>query len=126
LVGDRFRWRRRRRRERDLPSADDSLGPGEPRGAEDDDGRAAAQALDQQQTVFERQLQKDRDLFALHLAMGWTTYLMAPANIVAAIVYPPALVGLLPLTGLAVWNWRRMLRRDRGELEPTTRPPADA
>lgn len=89
------------------------------------DARAAAQALSQQQAAFERRMQKDREVFALHLVMCWTTYLMIPVTVIAVFVYPAALAGLLPLTGLSIWNWRRVLRRDTGDVEPTTLPPAD-
>jgi hypothetical protein len=65
-------------------------------------------------------------LFRLQLAMGWSTFLMIPATVVAVIIYPPAAAGMIPLTGLAAWNWRRMLKRDGGEIEVMTKPPADA
>jgi hypothetical protein len=69
-------------------------------------------------------MRKDRDLFRLQLAMrGWTTFLMLPISIAAIAFYPPAAAGLVPLNGLAAWNWRRMLRRDGDEIEVTTKPP---
>jgi hypothetical protein len=69
-------------------------------------------------------MKKDRDLFRLQLAMGWTTFLMVPISIAAIVFYPAAAAGLVPLNGLAAWNWRRMLRRDGDAIEVTTKPPA--
>jgi hypothetical protein len=87
--------------------------------------RAAAQALAQEQAAFEREMQKDGALFRLALVMGWTTFLMVPATVIAAFVYPRALTGLVPLSGLAFWNWRRVLRRD-GKVGPTTSTSKEA
>jgi hypothetical protein len=87
------------------------------------DAEIARQALGQEQAVFDRKMKKDRDLFRLQLAMGWTTFLMLPISIAAIAFYPPAAAGLVPLNGLAAWNWRRMLRRDGDEIEVTTKLP---
>jgi hypothetical protein len=88
------------------------------------DPQIERQALAQEQAVFERKMKKDHDLFRLQLAMGWTTFLMVPISVVAIAFYPAAAAGLVPLNGLAAWNWRRMLRRDSEEIEVTTKPPA--
>ncbi len=85
----------------------------------------ALQALAQEQAVFEREMAKDRPLFMLHLAMSWTTFLSLPASVIAAFVQPAAVPGLMPLVGLAAWNWRRVLRRGAGALNPATKHPRD-
>lgn len=90
------------------------------------DERATAQSLEQEQAVFERKVFVHDALFKLQLAMGWSTFVLPPATLVALLVYPPAGAGMLPLLGAAFWNWRRMLKRDEGELEAVTKPGDDA
>lgn len=85
------------------------------------ESKIANQALAQEQALFDRNLEKDHALFRLHVVMGWATVLMVPTTVVISILIPPAAIGLVPLTGLAGWNWRRTLRRDGGELETTTK-----
>ncbi len=62
-------------------------------------------------------------LFKLQMAMGWATFLLVPMTIVSTVIYPPSAAGLVPLTGVAAWNWRRMLKRDNAEIEVMTKPP---
>jgi hypothetical protein len=85
------------------------------------ESRIAEQALAQEQALFDRNMEKDHALFKLHVVMGWATVLMVPTTVVISILIPPAAFGLVPLTGLAGWNWRRMLKRDGGQLETTTK-----
>ncbi len=86
--------------------------------------RATAQALAQEQALFDRNMKQGDALFKLELAMGWTTFLMVPATLIAVIIYPLAAAATVPLAGLAAWNWRRMLRRGSGETEVMTKPSA--
>jgi hypothetical protein len=106
----------------DTPGDDDALFP---ETAAERETQIATQALAQEQALFDRKMEKDNALFKLQLAMAWTTFLMIPAALAAIVVFPPAATGLVPLTGLAAWNWRRTLRRDSGEIEVLTKPPAD-
>lgn len=85
------------------------------------DQEARSQALAQEQAVFNRKMDDHGALFKLQLAMGWATFLMIPTTVIASFVYPPAAVGMVPLTGLAAWNWRRMLRRGEADIEVMTR-----
>ncbi len=62
-------------------------------------------------------------LFKLQMAMGWATFLLVPVTVVTTLTYPPAAAGLVPLTGVAAWNWRRMLKRDSDGIEVMTKPP---
>lgn len=86
--------------------------------------RHADQALAQEQTVFERKLQKDDAMFKLQITMGWATVAIIPVSAAAIFLDPAAAVGLVPLNGLAAWNWRRTLMRNDSELEAITKPPA--
>jgi hypothetical protein len=92
----------------------------------DPDTETTFQALAQEQALFNRKMEEHDALFRLQLAMGWSTFLLVPATVIAVIVYPPAAAGMVPLTGLAAWNWRRMLRRDSGEIEVMTKPSANS
>lgn len=87
------------------------------------DREVRSQALAQEQAVFERKMDDHGALFKLQMAMGWATFLLVPVTIVATLIYPPAAAGLVPLTGIAAWNWRRMLKRDSAEIEVMTKPP---
>lgn len=69
-------------------------------------------------------MKEGRALFKLQLAMGWTTFFLVPATVIATIAYPPAAIALVPLSGLAAWNWRRMLKRNGSEVQVMTKPPA--
>ncbi len=69
-------------------------------------------------------MEEGNALFKLQLAMGWATFLLVPATVIAAFVYPPAVVALAPLSALGGWNWRRMLNRE-SEAEVMTKPPTD-
>jgi len=86
--------------------------------------RHADQALAQEQTVFERKLQKDDAMFKLQITMGWATVAIIPVTAAAIFLDPAAAVGLVPLNGLAAWNWRRTLMRNDSELDAVTKPPA--
>jgi hypothetical protein len=55
--------------------------------------------------------------------MGWATFLLLPANVVVALFEPATAAGMVPISWLALWNWRRMLKRDAGDLQPTTNAP---
>ena len=79
------------------------------------DTEADAQALWQEQTVFERNIRENDALFRLQMAMGWSTFVIAPAGVVAVIIYPPSLAVVVPLLSAAIWNWRRMLARGGAE-----------
>lgn len=87
------------------------------------DEKTVDQALAQEQAVFERKIQESGALFRLQLAMGWMTFLLVPVSIAAFFIYPPSAIGTVPLNSLAIWNWRRMLKRDSGDIEVTTKRP---
>jgi hypothetical protein len=101
------------------PAPSDDAGDPKPEAIE----KAANQRLAQEQTVFERKLHESDALFRLQLAMGWMTFFLVPASVIAGIVYPPSLLGTVPLNGLAIWSWRRILNRRSGEIEVTTKRP---
>lgn len=85
--------------------------------------RIVSQALAQEQAAFERKMSQGDALFRLQLAMGWMTFLIVPASVFAVIAHPAALLGAIPINGAAAWNWRRMLQRRAGEIEPVTKLP---
>lgn len=89
------------------------------------DQRTEFQALEQERTVFERSVEQDDALFRLQMAMGWSTFVIFPATLVALIVYPPVGAALVPLLGAAVWNWRRMLARSGGKRAVITKRKHD-
>jgi hypothetical protein len=80
------------------------------------DKQANVQALRQEQAVFERNIRQNDALFRLQMVMGWSTFVIGPATLITLIVYPPLGAAFVPLLGVAVWNWRRMLAR--GWVEP--------
>jgi hypothetical protein len=96
------------------PSLGGSSGPPPVPSQAELDQRADFQALEQEQAVFERSIKQDDALFRLQMAMGWSTFVIAPLTLVALMVYPPLGAALVPLLGAAAWNWRRMLARSGG------------
>jgi hypothetical protein len=89
------------------------------------DQRTESQALEQEQTVFERSVKQDDALFRLQMVMGWSTVVIFPTTLMALIVYPPVGAALVPLLGAAVWNWRRMLARSGGKRAVITKRKHD-
>lgn len=63
-------------------------------------------------------------MFRLQMTMGWATVVIIPMSVASIFLDPAAAVGLVPLNGLAAWNWRRTLMRNDSELEAITKPPA--
>jgi len=87
--------------------------------------QADIQALQQEQVVFERNNRENDALFRLQMTMGWSTFVIAPVGVVAVIIYPPALVVVVPLLSAAVWNWRRILARGGTERTVITKRRRD-
>ena len=85
------------------------------------DKQADVQALEQEQELFERNIKRNDALFRLQMAMGWSTFVVAPATLLSLIIYPPIAAALTPLLGVAIWNWRRMLARGWAEPVITTK-----
>ena len=111
-------------RRRNVRAHHASAPPSVPPGAsspQDLDTQADVQALQQEQAVFERNITQNDALFRLQMAMGWSTFVIAPAGFVAVIVYPPALAVVVPLLSAAIWNWRRMLARGGPERSVITK-----
>jgi len=87
------------------------------------DEKTVDQALAQEQKAFERNVFESRELFKLQLAMGWMTFAIVLVCAVAIVVYPPAAFAAAPVSGLSIWNWRRMLERDSGRVQVITKRP---
>jgi hypothetical protein len=108
-----------------------TLGSGQAAGDANDSHPPAAsaqpdqksQALAQEQAVFDRKMDDHGALFKLQMAMGWATFVLVPITVIATLIYPPAAAGMVPLTGVAAWNWRRMLKRNGNEIEVLTEHP---
>lgn len=62
-------------------------------------------------------------LFRIQQAMGWATFVLPLVTVIAVLIYPPTAFGLVPLNGVAIWNWRRTLERRNAEVDVTTKPP---
>lgn len=84
------------------------------------------QALAQEQAVFERSQTEREAIFRLRHAMGWATFAIVVVSVVAALFEPTTLAALGPASGLAVWNWRRLLLRESDIPRPTTQPTEEA
>lgn len=91
--------------------------------SEDIEHRRAVQQLEQEQKAFELQTAQSEADFRLQRAMGWTTFAVVFLSGAFALIEPLTLTAFGPISALALWNWRRLLKEPR-ELKPTTRSPA--
>jgi|SRR3954470_22500928 hypothetical protein len=64
--------------------------------------------------LFKLRIDQERRLFRQREVMGWVTIVAVPVNAIVGIIDPFAGASVAPLTALAAWHWRAMLRRGAG------------